>query len=236
MSDKPWWLRAQPRLGETGRATLTAFQRRQYASLAAVDAFVRDILDTLRRNDRLGDTAIIFTSDNGLLWGEHRIPRAKWAAYEESIRVPLVVRYDAILERPRRDSRLVANIDLAPTIAELGGTRAPEADGRSLVPLLKSSPTGWRRSILVEHLLSGPTRLSAPIPTYCSVRTINLKYVAYSTHEEELYDLERDPYELDNRASHPAYRGRLLALRERLKAMCAPAPPGFTTAWISTRP
>ena len=236
VSDKPAWLRAQPPLGARQRAALDTFRRRQYASLLAVDASLHAILKTLRRGHRLSDTVIILTSDNGLLWGEHRIPRAKWAAYEESIRVPLVVRYDGLVAKPRVDSHLVANIDLAPTIAELGGTRAADAEGRSLVSLMRSSTAGWRSSLLIEHLSSGPARLVKPIPTYCSVRTINSKYVAYSTHEEELYDLERDPYELENRASDPAYRDWLLALRKDLKAQCVPPPPGFTTEWISTRP
>jgi N-acetylglucosamine-6-sulfatase len=235
VSDKPLWLRTQPRLGTRERA-LDRFRRKQYASLLGVDEAVGNIVAALRREDRLNNTVIIFTSDNGLLWGEHRVPRAKWAAYEESIRVPLVIRYDNLVVQPRRDRRLVANIDLAPTIAELAGAHGGNADGRSLVSILTSPTTGGRRSLLIEHLVSGPARLSRPIPTYCALRTAGLKYVAYATAEEELYDLEADPHELDNRASDPDYRDRLLGMRKRLKARCVPPPPGFTTKWISTRP
>lgn len=235
VSDKPSWLRVQPRFVASQRTALDSFRRKQYASLLAVDESIRDMLNTLRRDHRLHDTVIIFTSDNGLLWGEHRVPRAKWAAYEESIRVPLVVRYDGLIKKPRIDSHLVANIDLAPTITELGGTGVPHADGRSLVSVLRSSTAKWRRALLIEHLSSGPARLVRPIPTYCSVRTVNLKYIAYATFEEELYDLERDPYELRNRAMDPAYGRRLLAVRKHLKAKCVPPPPGLETDWISTR-
>ena len=134
-SDKPEWLRALPRLNATRRAVLDRFRLDQYRSLLSVDAAVRDIVRALRQTGRLHNTMIVFMSDNGYLWGEHRW-RSKVVPYEESVRVPVVVRYDPITAVARRARQQVLNIDLAPTFAALAGTSAPGAEGRSLLPLL----------------------------------------------------------------------------------------------------
>ena len=227
VSDKPRWVQARPRLGSATRASLDELRRKQLASLLAVDDAVGAIVDAFRTRGRLDDTVFVFTSDNGFLWGEHRIVATKLAAYEESIRVPLVVRYDDLVVEPRADGNVVANIDLAPTLAALAGAAAPGVDGRSLVPLLASPFASLTRPLLVEHL----TELA---PTYCAVRTRNSKYVAYQTQEEELYALDQDRYELVNRASDPAFAARLRAMRLLVKDLCVPPPPGFTTEWIPT--
>jgi arylsulfatase A-like enzyme len=114
----------------------------------------------------------------------------------------------------------VANIDLAPTIAAVAGVPLPDADGRSLLPLLEGSADGWRRALLVEHM-----RGTNPIPTYCAIRTSRYLFVSYVTGERELYDLENDPFELANLArSAPERQARLEGVLERL---CDPPPPGF---------
>ena len=163
---------------------------------------------------------MIFTSDNGLLWGEHRWVK-KEVPYEEAIRVPLVIRADRIASAAgRADPHLVSNIDLAPTIAAAAGLPLPDADGRSLLPLLEGRPDGWRHALLIEHL-----RGTNPIPTYCAVRTSRYLYASYDSGEEELYDLAQDPYELENLAgSAPVEQARLDGVLERL---CDPVPPGF---------
>jgi arylsulfatase A-like enzyme len=120
----------------------------------------------------------------------------------------------------RTDPHLVANIDLAPTIAAAAGVPLPGADGRSLLPLLEGRPDRWRHALLIEHM-----RGTNPIPTYCAVRTSRYLYAVYDTGERELYDLAADPYQLRNQSmAAPELRSRLQGVLDRL---CQPPPPGF---------
>ena len=121
---------------------------------------------------------------------------------------------------PRVEDRLVANIDLAPTFAALGGTAMPGVDGRSLLPLLQGAPTPWRSDVLTEYVQGGD-----PIPSYCAIRTATRKYVGYVTGEVELYDMVRDPYELQNAAGNPRVRRRRGGAAARASASCS------LTAW-----
>jgi arylsulfatase A-like enzyme len=221
VGDKPAWVRALAPLTAADRARIDAFRRDQYRSLLAVDRAVGAIVDALERTGRLEDTFFVFTSDNGILHGEHRWTR-KEAPYEESIRVPLILRWDAAgWTAPASPDALALNIDLAPTIAEAAGVRL-EADGRSLLPVAAGTAAPWRSDFLIEHLEN-----ENPVPTYCAVRTSSAKYVRYATGEEELYDLDADPYELENLAGVPASAGLLEQLRARLRELCVPAPPGL---------
>ena len=222
-SDKPAYVQAFRPVGPERTASLEELRRNQYRSLQAVDRGVERLLDALEDTGRLDDALVIFTSDNGLLWGEHRWLK-KEVPYEEAIRVPLVVRADAIVDAAGRvDDHLVANIDLAPTIASVTGVDLPGAEGRSLLPLLEGETTPWRRALLIEHL-----RGANPIPTYCAVRTARHVFVSYGTGEQELYDLGADPFELQNLAgTRPALQARLAAT---LKTLCVPPPPGFGTS------
>jgi N-acetylglucosamine-6-sulfatase len=119
--------------------------------------------------------------------------------YEESIRVPLVIRYDPLISVPSVDPHLALNIDLAPTFTEVGGATLAQPDGKSLVQLLGGDGRGWRTDFLVEHLQAWDV-----IPTYCAVRNEGYVYVGYGTGERELYDLAADPYQLTNVSSDPA--------------------------------
>ncbi|MGZ8626909.1 MAG: sulfatase/phosphatase domain-containing protein [Actinomycetota bacterium] len=141
--------------------------------------------------------------------------------YEESIRVPFVVRYDPIVAAPRADASLVLNIDLSPTFADLADVPAPGAEGKSLLPLLTSPSSSWRSDFLVEHHLSN-------LPSYCAVRDAGTVYVRYATGEEELYRLAADPYELAILASDPAMAGVLASMRVRAVQLCDPPPPGYS--------
>ncbi|HZB79019.1 MAG TPA: sulfatase/phosphatase domain-containing protein, partial [Actinomycetota bacterium] len=169
---------------------------------------------------RLDDALVIYTSDNGLLWGEHRWIK-KEVPYEEAIRIPLVVRADGVVgEGASTDGHLVANIDVAPTIAEAAGAELPNADGKSLLPLLAGEPGEWRRAVLIEHL-----RGTNPVPTYCAVRSARYLFASYETGERELYDLDADPFQLRNLAgTAPDLEGRL---ETTLRGLCDPPPPGF---------
>lgn len=223
ISDKPAHAQALPLLGRFQQTEVDRFRRDQYRTLLAVDDAVDTILTALRDTDRLSNTLLVFTSDNGLLWGEHRWTH-KAVAYQESIRVPMVVRYDPVISAPRIDDHLVTNLDLAPTFAAASGVAAPEAEGRSLLPLLSTPQEGWRTGFLIEHLRDR----SGSVPTYCGVRTARYAYTAYRSGEEELYDLDVDVFEMQNVAADPTYARVLAAARSRLRRLCTPAPPGYS--------
>ncbi len=222
VSDKPPWVRALPKLSASRRASIDLFRKDQYRTLLGTDDAIGRVINALRQTGRLSNTLIIFMSDNGLLWGEHRFT-SKRAAFEESIRVPFVVRYDPLVQTPRVDPRLVLNIDVAPTLAALAGVPAPNADGMSLLqPLRYPFSVQWRTDFLVEHLAENST----DIPTYCAVRNEQYMYVDYASGSQELYDLTNDPFELNNQAKNPAFGSILTSMRARLAELCVPPPPG----------
>ena len=149
--------------------------------------------------NELDQTYIIFTSDNGFSVGEHRRILGKGTAYDESIRVPLIIRGPGISGgQVLKD--IVLNNDLAPTVAELAGVPVPDfVDGRSLVPLLngKTPAAGWRVGFLIEHWARRSAN-GGGLPEYAAVRTPDYLYVEYVTGERELYDLRSDPYQLES--------------------------------------
>ena len=231
VSDKPSWVRALPRLDDAERERIDALRRNQYASLLAVDRAVEGIVGALRDTGRLENTLFVFTSDNGLSWGEHRWSK-KEAPYEEVIRVPLVVRWDAggVLAGSAPDA-LALNVDLAPTIAAAAGVPAPGVEGRSLLPVLRGGGRpASREDLLVEHLAG-----TNPVPTYCAVRSRGWMYVRYTDGQEELYDLRADPGQLRNLAGEPSRRGRLQERRARLDVLCEPPPPGYGDSGLGAR-
>lgn len=220
VSDKPEWVRRLPRIGYWRAARIDAFRKDQYRTLLAVDEAVERVLQALADSGRLSNTMVLFASDNGYLWGEHRI-EGKSVPYDEAIRVPYVLRYDP-LTGGTAEGRIVANVDIAPTFADLAGVDAPGAEGVSLLPLLDGSATSWRADLLVEHYDGAGT-----VPTFCQVRSPRWSFVRYSTGEEELYELERDPYQLKNRAGVKSLKGQLALMRERARVLCDPLPPGM---------
>ncbi len=221
MRDKPGWVRRLEPWSRQAQREADEFRRKQYQSLLAVDEAVADILKALKESGRLQDTMIVFMSDNGYMWGEHRWA-GKLAPYNESIRVPFVVRYDRLTSR-RTNGRLVLNIDLAPTFAQLAGVAAPGAEGKSLLPLLAAARTPWRSAFAVERF--GPR---SRVPTYCAVRKLNRLYVRYRSGFEEYYNLKRDPWELENRAKRPGAAKVVARFRLKAQRLCQPAPPGYS--------
>jgi arylsulfatase A-like enzyme len=221
--DKPPYVRSKPRV-RPGRADRLAIEaRREYESLGAVDDAVGRLVEALEETGRLSTTLLVFMSDNGVAWGEHRWTY-KLVPYEESIRVPMVVRFDPLVDQPRQDPNLVLNIDLAPTIGALSGIGARAMDGRSLVPLLDEGGGGapWRLDFLIENLRFDRGGKDV-VPTYCAVRSRRALYVAYRGGFEELYDLDRDPFQMRNVAGQNL--PILDAMRARVAELCDPPPP-----------
>jgi arylsulfatase A-like enzyme len=219
VSDKPEEIQALKPLGRKEIAEIEARYRDRLASLLAVDEMVEDIVAALRERGELDDTVIVFTSDNGFFHGQHRIQAGKLRLYEESIRVPLIIRGPGVPENKRR-RQIVSNIDLAPTILDYANANADRRlDGRSLVPLMRDKLLEPGRGLLAEARdESAETR--AFISGYAAVRTGRYIYGEHSTGERELYDLLVDPFELQNRHGHQAYgsvEARLNVLLERLE-------------------
>jgi N-acetylglucosamine-6-sulfatase len=225
VSDKPAWIRDIPRLTPEQTRTVDRVRVNQVRALQGIDRSVKRIVDALRETGRLDNTLIVFTSDNGLSWGEHRWPIRKETPYEQDIRVPFIVRYDPAGADQQYDKRFVLNIDLAPTFADVGGTAVPRTDGRSLIPLLSDDNVAWRNDFLIEHAFDSVPRHDPP--SYCALRTRRYLYASYATGEEELYDLRADPYELQNLAGEATMRQTLEGLRVRTTSLCDPLPPGY---------
>jgi arylsulfatase A-like enzyme len=206
VSDKPPVVRNLPRLssGQT-QAILESYQQR-LESLLAVDEGVARVVDALRSSRELANTLIVFTSDNGLMHGEHRVmpDKGKGFAYEPSARVPLVVR-GLDLPRGRRVKDLVSNVDLAPTILALAKAAPGRVlDGRSLLPLARDPLADFGRDVLLES------------SKFTAIRTDRYVYVAHNRRAWELYDLRTDPYQLRSRHKDPALRTLRVELGRRL--------------------
>ncbi len=209
VSDKPEVVR-RPQLSHDEVEDLGDLYRKRLASLQSVDDMIGALVRALQDTGQMDNTYIIFSSDNGFFLGEHRRVD-KSLAYEESIRVPLVVRGPGV---PNQEvDHLVANNDLAPTLAQLAGVDPPGfVDGKSFVPLLRpEQPTlrAWRTGLLVEHVT----------PTYQAVRTNGHTYVEWAGGDRELYDLEGDPYQLRSAHDAPANRALVEDLSAQLGAL-----------------
>ncbi|MFI6792569.1 sulfatase [Nonomuraea sp. NPDC050383] len=223
VSREPAWLRRHPRLSESAIARVDERFQARMRSMLGVDDLVGSVVEALRASGKLDNTYIIFTSDNGFHLGTHRLKQGKTTPFEESIRVPLVIRGPGVAAGSTV-KEMTQTVDLAPTFAELGGATVPAfTEGRSLVPLLRGQhPSPWRRNALVEFARPADKSSAAqtPVPDYQAVRTETHAYVKYATGETQLYDLVKDPYELHNLAAD-ADPELVRNLQERLQAMVA---------------
>jgi N-acetylglucosamine-6-sulfatase len=189
--------------------------RTQMRMLTVIDEGVGRILKALEGTGQLDNTIIIFTSDNGYFWGEHGLGDKRFA-YEESIRIPLLVRYPRLIKAGSERRQMVLNIDIAPTLLELGGAKVPsDVHGRSLVPLFKADSKRWRPSFLAEYFAE---QQFPRCPTWQAVRTERWKYIRYTELEgmDELYDLQSDPYEMKNLINDRRARATLDQMKKLL--------------------
>jgi N-acetylglucosamine-6-sulfatase len=218
--DEPAWLASFPALGAEQISQIDAKFRRRAEAVQAVDRMIGQVQSRLAADGVARDTYIVFSSDNGLHMGEHRLRPGKLTAFDTDIRVPLVVTGPGV-PAGRAIDQLSQNVDLCPSFEQLAGAPiAPSVDGRSLVSLLHGREPGqWRKEILVEH--HGrvyrhddpdlPVRGSGNPPSYEALRSSSALYVEYATGEREYYDLRRDAFELDNLAGSlsPAHERQL---------------------------
>jgi arylsulfatase A-like enzyme len=194
------------------------FEKGFLRCVASLDRAVGKILQALRELDLDEDTVVLFLSDNGYLWGEHGLG-GKWLLYEESIRIPLILRGPGLPESMRgaRPDALALNIDVAPTLLDLAGVPVPPAmDGESLLPLLRGQPYPSREDFFLEHV--GVIDVEHPIPDSRAVRSRAWKYIRYVDVEpevEQLYHLETDPLEANDLVHDPLHAATRQRLRER---------------------
>ncbi len=239
VSDKPRWVQALPLLSPREEQRQAIDRVRAYRAILAIDEAVEQITDAVDRRGVLDRTVIVFMSDNNLSFGSHRWKQKKVCPYEECIHVPLMIRYPGAGNGTVGD--VVSNADLASTFAELAGTSPDIAqDGHSLVPLLRGEPSARPGAVLIAKpppddrpwasLLpsarpaeadptGGPRSDGYGVTNYYGLRTRRWTYVEYQNGERELYDLRRDPHQLDNLAEDPAYADRVTRLSRRLDRM-----------------
>ena len=214
VSDKP---RVVVRRGLVDVAAAEHLFLQRIRALASVDRGVARIVTALRQAGELDDTVIAFTSDNGFLFGEHRY-QGKTLAYEESVRVPLLIRGPGIEPGSVR-GHTTAMIDLAPTFADLAGAEpGVTVDGESLIGLARRPRAGRgpHAAGAGRHPRPRPQRAGLGVPR---VRTDRYTFVYWlKTGFVELYDRQRDPYQLTNVADDPAYATTLAELADRTLA------------------
>ena len=199
--------------------------RKRAAMMASVDEGVGMLFDALEATGRLDNTFILFLGDNGFFFGEHGLTVERRFAYEEGIRTPFLVRYPPKVAPGSTFDDLVLALDIAPTVIELAGGRpGSHIQGASLMPILEGRREAWRSSFLVEYYSEGAWPWLVAMG-YKAVRTTRYKSIHWIHHDgmAELYDLERDPYELASVAADPAYAGALRDLRAELRRLTADA-------------
>jgi N-acetylglucosamine-6-sulfatase len=200
VSDKPSLIRDLPPLAPWQIEAIERHHRERLRSLQAVDDLVASIVKALDDAGELDNTYVVYTSDNGWHMGEHRQFVGKTTAYEEDIRVPMVVRGPGV-PKGQRLTPFVLNNDLAPTFAAISGVTPPSfVDGRSFLPLLDDPGQPWRESFGLERRQRETYEIDSAA-SFDGVRTRDHTYVRYATGERELYDLRRDPQQLDNIAA-----------------------------------
>jgi N-acetylglucosamine-6-sulfatase len=251
VNDKPRFIREAPYLSATEIHTYRVYYQHCLEALISVDEGVKEILDELGGLHRLSNTYVIFTSDNGFFFGQHRLVGGKFLAYEPSTHLPLIIRGPGI--KPNTSTgQLVNTIDIAPTILELAEVAPDKSiDGVSLVPYMKEPTLRSRRPLLFESFVqtddveqngqaaaeepaatertdAGPAtgKLGlkgvspravitknpaahasevAPPKNYYGIRLGPYKYIEWPDGEKELYDINKDPYELNNIVRDPNY-------------------------------
>src|SRR6201996_987958 len=247
VNDKPRFIREAPYLNATEIHTYRVYYQNCLESLISVDEGVKEILDELGATGRLRNPYVIFTSDNGFFFGQHRLVGGKFLAYEPSTHLPLIIRGPGI-KPDTQSGQLVNTTDIAPTILELAEVAPDKSiDGVSLVPYLKEPSLRSRRPLLFESFVetndveqdgqaastgettaaeraaSGPARGKllkgaaapkdpsahasevAPPKNYYGIRLGPYKYIEWPDGEKELYDINTDPYELNNIVRDPNY-------------------------------
>jgi N-acetylglucosamine-6-sulfatase len=226
VSDKPSFAQRRS-LSAAEIEAIDQTHQNRVQTLQSLDDLVQAVVNKLATKGLLSDTYVVFTSDNGWHLGEHRIPKEKGKAYEESIHVPLLIRGPGVTAGSTTE-KVALNIDIFPTFADLGGLATPSyVDGRSLKPVLEGNASNWRTAFLLERRAPRD-----PAQSFFGIRTTEpaRKYIEYEGGGRELYNLSADPYELENsyKATTPplSLASRLEALKDCAGEACRKAEDG----------
>jgi len=185
--------------------------------IKAVDENVARLLKYLDESGLADNTIVIYCSDQGFYLGDHGWYDKRWM-YEESLKMPLIVKWPGVTKPGSRNEDLVQNLDYAETFLDIAGAPVPaDMQGRSLVPLLRGKrPADWRKSIYYhyhEHLGHGVAR-------HYGIRTERYKLIRFYVSDEwELYDLQKDPDELTNLYGRPECASIVADLKKQLEKM-----------------
>jgi len=221
VSDKPTWVRKLRQVDASERAGFIQDRRHEAETLLGVDDAVERIVEQLRGSGELEHTVILFLTDNGYSFGQHRI-RGKRCQYEECIRTPFAARVPGA--HAHVVPGLISNVDLAPTIADLAGVEPGQpVDGRSFASVLIGAP--WHAPAGVFLDWAGDRE----IPPWQGVRTVDFAYIESADGTVELYDMtgaigDADPYQLRSRAADPRYRATVRRLARMLRAFRSRSP------------
>jgi arylsulfatase A-like enzyme len=218
--DKPSWIRS---LAPVTRSRVDAYRVNQFRTLQAVDRAVHAIVEEQEARSRLRNTIIVVMSDNGDMWGEHRV-LGKYIAYDSSTRVPLAIRWSKRVRAGSTDHRIALNLDIPVTLAAAARAPTDRVAGRNLFA------GGHRRGFVLEAeraRAGGANGTNVTRPAYCGWRTRRFLWVRYANGRREFYDYARDPYELTDRHRAPAYADVRLRMRHRARVACDPPPPGY---------
>lgn len=218
VSDKPHYVAARSLMSASQVANVDETYRDMLRSTKGVDDLLGTVTEAVEQAGELENTYVVFTSDNGFHYGQHRFGLGKWMPYEEDIRVPLLVSGPGVPAGEAR-SGFALNTDLAPTFAGWAGVETPgSVDGRSLEPLIAGGTEGWRNTFLVEAIRNNFASLTRP--PFKAIRTERFTYVEYESGERELYDLDADPYQMRSihRSASPNFKGELSSMLAALRS------------------
>ena len=236
-ADIPQWVRAQRYSWHGvdymyhGQTDFDRFYQDYLETLMGVDESVGKVLDYLKRNGLDKETLVVYMGDNGFAFGEHGLID-KRTAYEESMRVPLLARCPALIKPGSKINEDILNIDIAPTFLEIAGVQTPrQMEGASFVNLLQNKPVKWRKEFFYEYYWEDafpqtPTQFAVRTDRYKFIRSIGVWDI------DQLYDLQTDPFEVNNLIRKPAYQdlakelnGRLWSWLEESKGLYIPLKP-----------
>ena len=219
----------------TGRAlTEWKFQRYMkdyYSTTLSLDRNIGRIMDYLDKNNLTKNTLVVYTSDQGFYLGEHGWFDKRFM-YEESMRTPLIIRYPGVVKPGTVSNQMVSNVDFAPTFLEAAGVAIPkEIQGRSMMPLLRNPKASIRKSAYY-HFYEYPGEHS--VLKHFGIRTSRYKLIRFYDHKNfwELYDLQKDPNEMDNLYGQKKYQALTFDLKKQLRQLCTENEDEEALKWL----
>ena len=220
--------------------SINEWVRQYHQGVLGLDEGIAKVLDALEKSGQKDNTLVVFTSDQGLAWGQHGFKGTKVAAYDANIRSPMIISMPSRLPRGTVVETPVAGVDIVPTFFSFAGIEQPwEMQGQDLTPLLMDPKAEWERPAMLvatgqkfgsdTHVIpKGEGAMHAQVPWYVMIRHGKYKYVRPLIDDiEELYDLKADPDELDNLAVKADFQPKLKEMREMALAQLRSNKAGF---------